>query len=183
MKLLLSPDARLHSDFDKDLAEDAENIIEALDKLQPIFSALFPSQPRNFALHHHDLSLRNILVDLQHIRLRESSTGSVSVLDPTGKTRTHSSCVVQRLQKRSHLPQEIRIWSGWSAGRTGKSCLVFDKELGETRHDDDGRDEIRREFRKELDIVGISSKMAQDWVKEYGERCMNILSANVVSGV
>ena len=64
-----------------------------------------------------------------------------------------------------------------------KLRLVFDKELGETRHDDDGRDEIRREFRKELDIVGISSKMAQDWVKEYGERCMNILSANVVSGV
>jgi hypothetical protein len=121
MKLLLSPDAHSRSDFDKDLAEDAEEIIQALDELQPILSVLFPSQPRNFALHHRDLSLSNILVDPQHTRLRESSTGNVSVLGPTGKTRTQSSCLVQRLQKRlSHLPQEIRTNAGWSGGRTGK---------------------------------------------------------------
>jgi hypothetical protein len=49
-----------------------------------------------------------------------------------------------------------------------KLCLVFDKELGETHHDNNRRDEIRQKFRKELDIVGISPKMAQDWIKEYG---------------
>jgi hypothetical protein len=63
MKLLLLPDAHLHSDFDKDLAKDAEEIIQVLGELQPILSVLFPSQPRNFALQHRDLSLSNILVD------------------------------------------------------------------------------------------------------------------------
>ena len=36
--------------------------------------------------------------------------------------------------------------------------------------------ENRREFRKTLDIVGISPKMAQDRIKEYGECCTNVLS-------
>ena len=63
MKSLLSPDAHSHSDFDKDLAEEAEEIIQVLGELQPILSVLSPSRPRNFVLRHHDLSLSNIIVD------------------------------------------------------------------------------------------------------------------------
>ncbi len=179
MKLLLSPDARLHSDFDKDLAEDAENIIQALDKLQPILSALFPSQPRNFALHHHDLSLRNILVDPATHQI----TGIVD-WECVG-TRPHWKDTYPQFllgpevtEEESPAPGDtdpvrVECWENWEKV---KLRLVFDKELGETRHDDDGRDEIRREFRKQLDIVGISPKMAQDWMNECFVRRKALLS-------
>jgi hypothetical protein len=73
------------------------------------------------------------------------------------------------------LHQEIRTNAGWNAGRTGKKIklrLVFDRELGEACHDDDGRDEIRREFRKQLDLVEISPGYPRKWMKESGERCV-----------
>ena len=63
MKLLLSADAHLHVDFDEDLAGDAEDVIEVLGELQTISTKLFPSALRHFALHHHDLSLANIIID------------------------------------------------------------------------------------------------------------------------
>jgi hypothetical protein len=67
----------------------------------------------------------------------------------------------------------VERWENWEKM---KLRLVFDRELGEPRHDDDGRDKIRREFRRQLDIVGVSPRMAQNWVKASGERCTNVLS-------
>ena len=180
MKLLLSPDARLHSDFDEDLAEDAENIIQVLEKLQPILSVLFPSQPRNFALHHHDLSLSNILVDPATYQI----TGIVD-WECVG-TRPHWEDTYPQFLLGPEITEEeplapgdtnavrVECWENWEKV---KLRLVFDKALGEALRDDDGRDEIRREFRTQLDIVGISPKMVQNWMKESGERCMNVLSA------
>ena len=53
--------------------------------------------------------------------------------------------------------------------------MVFDKELGKACHDDDGRDDsIRRVFRRQLDMMGISQKMVQSWMKEYGKRYANV---------
>ncbi|KIL64133.1 hypothetical protein M378DRAFT_178966 [Amanita muscaria Koide BX008] len=180
MKLLLSPDARLHSDFDEDLAEDAEEIIQVLDELQPILSVLFPSQPRNFALQHHDLSLRNIIVDPATYQI----TGIVD-WDCVG-TRPRWEDTYPQFLLGPEITEEIeplapgdtdafRVerWENWEKM---KLRLVFDRELGEARHDDDGRDEIRREIRKQLDIVGVSPGMARNWVKESGERCANVLS-------
>ena len=179
MKLLLSPDARLHSDFDEDLADEAENIILTLNQLQQILPALFPSKPRNFALHHHDLSLRNILVDLATHQI----TGIVD-WECVG-TRPHWEDTYPQFLRGPEITEEeplapgdtdpirVECWENWEKV---KLRLVFDKELGETRHDDDGRDEIRRGFRKQLDIVGISTKMTQDWMNEYGDRCTNVLS-------
>jgi hypothetical protein len=173
MKLLLLPDARLHSDFDEDLAEDAEEIIQVLDELQPIFSVLFPSQPRTFALHHHDLSLPNILVDPATFQI----TGIID-WECVG-TRPHWEDTYSQFLLGPEITEEIeplapgdmdtfRVehWENWEKV---KLCLVFDRELGEAHHDDDRRDKIRREFRKQLDIVGVSPRMARNWMKESGE--------------
>jgi hypothetical protein len=166
MKLLLSPDAHLHSNFDKDLAEDAEEIIQVLDELQPILSVLFPSHPRNFALHHHDLSLRNILVDPATHQI----TGIVD-WECVG-TRPHwedtypqfllgpEITEVEPLDPGETDPVRVEHWEKMNLR------LVFDKELGEARHDD-GRDEIRREFMQQLDLVGFSQKMVLNWMKEW----------------
>ena len=168
MKLLLSPDAHLHSDFDKDLAEEAEGIIEVLGEFQPILSVLFPSQPRNFALQHHDLSLSNILVDPATYQI----TGIVD-WECVG-TRPHWEDIYPEFLHGPEITEEaeplapgdtdlcrVEFWENWEKTRLR---LVFDKELGEARHDDDGRDEIRREFRQQLNMVQISQKMARDWI-------------------
>ncbi|KAF8344493.1 phosphotransferase enzyme family-domain-containing protein [Amanita rubescens] len=178
MKLLLSPDSRLYSDFDEDLAEDAEDIIQVLNKLQPVLSVLFPSQPRNFALQHHDLSLRNILVDPATYQI----TGIID-WECVG-TRPHWEDPYPQFLLGPEITEEIeplapgdtdafRVerWENWEKT---KLRLVFDRELGEARHDDDGRDKIRREFRRQLDIVGVSPGMAQDWIQESSERCTNV---------
>jgi hypothetical protein len=67
----------------------------------------------------------------------------------------------------------VERWENW---KKAELRLIFDGELSEARHDDDGRDEIRRQFRMQLDIVGVSPRMARDWMKESGERYMNVLS-------
>ena len=178
MKLLLLPDAHLYSDFDKDLAEDAEEIIQVLDELKPILSVLFPSHPRNFALHHRDLSLRNILVDPATHQI----TGIVD-WECVG-TRPHwedtypqfllgpEITEAEPLDPGETDPVRVEHWEHWEKTNLR---LVFDKELGQARHDEDGRDETRREFRQQLDIVEISQKMVLNWIKEYGERCTNVL--------
>ena len=95
------PEARSHNDFDDDLAEDAEEIIQVLDELQPIFATLFPSQTRNFSLQHHDLSLPNILADPATYQIM----GIVNWECVSTRNSTHSSSLVQMSQKRlSHLP-------------------------------------------------------------------------------
>ena len=178
MKLLLLPDAHLYSDFDKDLAEDAEEIIQVLDELQPILSVLFPSQPRNFALHHRDLSLSNILVDRETYQI----TGIVD-WECVG-TRPHWEDTYPQFLLGPEITEEIEplapgdtdgcrveYWENWEKT---KLRLVFDRELGEARHDD-GRDEIRREFREQLDLVEISPGYPRKWMEESGERCTNVL--------
>ena len=170
MKLLLLPDARSHTDFDEDLAEDAEEIIQVLDELQPIFATLFPSQPRNFALQHHDLSLPNILVNPATYQI----TGIVD-WECVG-TRPHWEDPYPEFLLGPEVTEEIeplapgdtdkfRVerWENWEKM---KLRLVFDGELGEARHDDNGRDEIRRELRKQLDLLGVSPGMVQRWVKK-----------------
>ena len=174
MKLLLSADAHSYSDFDEDLAEDAEDIIEVLNELQTISIALFPSRHRNFALYHHDLSLANILVDPETYEI----TGIVDW-----------ECVGTRPNWEDTYPQfllgpeiegeveplapgdkdEFRVerWENWERMRLRS---VFDRELGEVRRGPDGEDNVRREFRQQLDWVEISQRKVKNWIKEYAEQ-------------
>lgn len=174
MKLLLSADAHSYADFDEDLAEDAEDIIEVLNELQTISTTLFPSRPRHFTLHHHDLSLANILVDPATYEI----TGIVD-WECVG-TRPHWEDTyplfllgpevdgeVEPLAPGDKDEFRVERWENWER-MTLRS--VFDRELGEIRHGHDGEDEVRREFRQQLDWVGISQKRVQNWMKGYAER-------------
>ena len=158
------------SDFDKDLAEDAEKIIQVLGELQPILSVLFPSQPRNFALQHRDLSLSNILVDSATYQI-------MAIVDwESVGTRPHWEDIYPQFLLGPEITEEIEplapgdtdvcrveCWENWEKM---KLRLVFDRELDEAYHDNDGRDEIRREFRKQLDLVEISPGYPRKWMKE-----------------
>lgn len=123
MKLLLSVDAHSYSDFDEDLAEEADDILQVLKELQTFSTTIFPSPPSYFSLNHHDLSLANILVDPRTYNI----TGIVD-WESVG-TRPHwediysCSYVAQRLkEKLNRSLQGRRTKALWNAGRIGKRC-------------------------------------------------------------
>lgn len=174
MKLLLSADAHSHQDFDEDLAEDAEDIIEALGELQNISAELFPSRPRNFTLHHHDLSLENTIVNPETYEI----TGLID-WEFVG-TRPHWQDTYPQFLLGREVAEDIeplapgdtdsfRVerWEDWEKM---KLRPVFDQRVGEARFEDDGEDETRREFRKQLDWVEISPRKVMNWMGEYNEK-------------
>ena len=174
MKLLQSPDAHSYSDFDEDLAEDAEDIIEVLSELQTISTELFPSHPCHFTLRHHDLSLANILVDQtthkvtgivdwECVGTRPSWEGvyPVFLLGPEIQDE------VEPLAPGDADDFRVERWENWEKT---KLRPVFDRELGKAHHDLDARDEIRREFREQLDWVAISQRKVKNWMNGYFER-------------
>ena len=173
MKLLLSVDAHLHADFDEDLAGDAEDVIEVLDELKTISTTLFSSLPRHFSLHHHDLSLANILVNPVTYEI----TGIVD-WECVG-TRPHWELAYPLFLLGSEIEEGVEppalgdkdeFGPGYRAEwEKMKLRLVFDRELGEARRAHDG-DEARREFMQQLDWVDVSQKMVKTWIKEYTER-------------
>ena len=174
MELLQSPDARSYSDFDEDLAEDAEEITKLLNELQKVSSNLFSSLPRTFSLLHHDLSLDNIIV---HPETHEI----VGIVDwECVGTRPHWEAPYPLFLDGPNIEEEVEPLSPgdtddfrverWENWEKMKLRLVFDRELGQVRDLDDGEDEARREFRNQLDWVKISQRMVREWAERYNQR-------------
>ena len=174
MKLLLSEDAHSHDDFDEDLAEDAEEIIEVLNELQTISVTLFSSRPCHFALHHHDLSLANILIDPVTYEI----TGIVD-WECVG-TRPHwehpyplfllgpeIEGEVEPLAPGDIDDFRVERWEDWEKI---KLRLAFDREFGEVHHTHHRGDEVKREFRQQLDWVEISQRKVKSWMKGFAEQ-------------
>jgi len=165
MKLLQSPDAHSYSDFDKDLAEDAEDIIEVLNELQPISTELFPSPHPHSALSHHNLSLANILVDpatyevtgivdWECVGMRPlwEHTYPLFLLGPEVEGE------VEPLTPGDTDLCRVEDWENWE---NMELRPVFDRELGEARHKPDTEDEVRREFRMQLNWLGLSQRKVE----------------------
>ena len=176
MKLLQLPDAHSYSDFDEDLAEDADDIIEVLNELEAVSTELFPSHPYHFTLRHHDLSLANILVDpatyevtgivdweCVGTRPRWEDTYPMFLVGPEVEDE------VEPLAPGDTDEFRVERWEDWEKM---KLRPVFDRGLGEAHHEPNAEDEIRREFREQLDWVGISQRKVKNWVKGYVERRM-----------
>ena len=175
MKLLLSADAHLHPDFDEDLAGDAEATIEVLDELQAISITLFPSPPRHFLLHHHDLSLANIIVDPATHEITGIVDWECVGSRPHWELTYPSFLLGQEVEEGVEPPAPgdkdefgPEYWKEWEKM---KLRLVFDRGLGGARRAHDG-DEARRGFRQQLDWVDISQKMVKSWIKEYTAKIM-----------
>jgi len=174
MKLLQSAEAHLYGDFDEDLAKDGEDIIEVLNELQTISTSLFSSHRRHFTLYHHDLSLANILVDpatyeitgivdweCVGARSRWEDTYPLFLLGP------EIDGEVQPLAPGDKDECRVEHWENWEKM---KLRSVFDQELGEARHKYDEMDDVRQEFREQLDRVEVSQRKVKNWTKGYVER-------------
>lgn len=171
MKLRQSAEPRSHGEFDEHLAGDAEDIIQVLNGLQTICTALFPSHPRHFTLHHHDLSRANILVDPATFEV----TGIVD-WECVG-ARSHWEDTYPRFLLGPEIEEEVEPlapgdrdecraehWNNWEKMRLR---LVFDQELGEARREDNDGGAIRREFRTQLDLVDVWPRRIKNWVKQW----------------
>lgn len=174
MELLQSADAHLHGDFDEDMAESAEDTTEVLNELQTISAALFPSNPSNFTLDHHDLSLANILIDPAAHKITAvvdwecvGTRPRWEAAYPVFLAGPEIDGEVEPLAPGDVDDFRVERWENWEKM---KLRPVFDRELGDAGHERDEENEVRREFREQLDWAGVSHTRVRNWIKGYVER-------------
>ena len=175
MVFLQSPEARTHSDFDEDVADDAPEILEALGELREVWAVLFPSHPRvpphPFALTHHDLSLSNVLVDPATYEVTGIIDWECTGARPGWEHRYPRFLEGRReiLEKPEPLSpgddDECRVerWEGWENTMLRP---LWDEELGNVDRGDDTVDKMKLEWRRQLDWLEIIAAKVMNWVKE-----------------
>ena len=171
-KFLQLPQARMYAGFDEDLAEDAPEIIEALGMFREAWKTLFPSHPRTphpFALTHHDLSLSNILVDPTTFKIMGIVDWECTGTRPFWEVRYPVFLQGREIEEEPEplSPGDddacrVEHWEDWE-----KTVLrpSWDEELGNVDHGDDTTDQMRLAWRRRLDWLEISVRMAVGWVK------------------
>ena len=174
MRFLQLPEARTCADFDKDVAGDAPEILEALRELHGVREMLFPSHPRVpprlFALTHHDLSLSNILVDPVTYKVTGIIDWECTGARP-GWEHRYPTFLVGRgeleetpepLSLGDDDPCRVEHWEDWEKSMLRPS---WDEELGNVGHEDDPVDKMRVEWRMHLDWLEITAEKVMKWVK------------------
>lgn len=171
-KFLQLPEARTCAGFDEDLAEDAPEIIEALEMFQEAWKTLFPSHPHTphpFALTHHDLSLSNILVDPTTFEITGivdwECTGTRPFWEAIYPVFLQGREIEEELEPLSPGDEDacrVEHWEDWEKTNLRPS---WDEELGDVECGDDATDQMRLEWRRHLDWLEISVRMAVRWVK------------------
>jgi hypothetical protein len=177
------PDNIFFDDYDEDLAEDAPDIEDVVKQLQMILPSLFTENPNfmttdhQFAQHHHDLSLSNIMFDPK-------------TLDITGIVDWECICVAPKWE--DTYPQflngpsiveepeplalgdtdEFRVerWENWEKTQLRRE---FDELAGAPWRSTptyDSKAQLKREFRQQLDMVEVSTKMVRSWIERGGSK-------------
>lgn len=169
MDLLLSADAGSDLDFDEDLAEDAEEIKEVLNKLQKISTTLFSARPARFSLHHQDLSLENIIVDPATYEITGIVDWECVGTRPHWEDNYPLFLIGEEVEGEVEplAPGDRNSWRLEQQENREKMELrqVFDQEQSETRREDDKEDEVRREFKSQLGWVDILPTIVGRWVE------------------
>ncbi|KAF8063573.1 kinase-like domain-containing protein [Lyophyllum atratum] len=167
------------AEYDEDLAEDAPEIERIMQELQSLLPSLFPPSHRSssgpakeapgFVLCHHDLSLSNIMMDPD----TQTITGIVD-WECVGIMPRWQEPYPQFLQgpaseeKPEPLEEgdtdECRLenWENWEKTQLRK---VFDEIVGPHEGED-----LKQEFRRQLDMVEFSTKMVDRWIAGVRER-------------
>ncbi|RPB04453.1 hypothetical protein L873DRAFT_1799330 [Choiromyces venosus 120613-1] len=158
------------ADYDKYLTEDVPDIVRATHKLQDLLPSIFcrpltplgasPDPPKGeFVLCHHDLSLSNVIVDPATYKV----TGIVD-WECVGIIPTCGDTYPQFLggPEADEEPEPL------ADGETDEFLLemkVFDDVVGQCG--DSGMQELKREFREQLDMLGFSVRFVERWLKAH----------------
>ena len=161
------------------VAEDAPEILEALGELWDVWVTLFPSRPRHplrpFALTHHDLSPSNILVDPATYEVTGIIDWECTGARPGWECRYPTFLRIRYEVKGEPpplLPEDndgfrVEQWEDWE---NSVLRLSWDKELGNVDYWDDPADEMRLEWKKQLDRLKAIAREVVYWVRvEYEE--------------
>ncbi|RPA98189.1 hypothetical protein L873DRAFT_1808800 [Choiromyces venosus 120613-1] len=180
------------ADYDKDLAEDAPDIVRATHKLQDLLPSILcrpstplgalPSTPSGaspdppkgeFVLYRHDLSLSNVIVDPATYKVTGIVDWECVGIIPTWGD-TYSQFLVGPGAHEEPEPLAavetdeflLKMWDDWEKVRLRK---VFDGVVGQCR--DSGMQELKREFRKQLYMLGFSVRFVERWLKAHLDDC------------
>jgi aminoglycoside phosphotransferase (APT) family kinase protein len=161
-------------EHDEDLFEDAPDIERATRELQDVIPALFSSSSTTFTLCHHDLSLANLIIEPDTYQIMGIVDWEcVSVIpsweDSYPQFLTGPELHVERepepLAEGEQNELLVEQWENWEKVRLRK---VFDGVAGQSGGDES--DNLKRQFRGQLDVVEVSTKMVDTWLTSYRER-------------
>ena len=166
------------TDYDEDLAEEVPDIERTTHKLQGLLPSIFcspstspgtsPDPPKGeFVLCHHDLSLSNVIVDPATHKVTGIVDWECVAIIPTWEDtypqflegpEVHEE--PEPLADGETNSLRIELWDNWEKMRLRK---VFDGVVGQCG--DSGVQELKREFRAQLDMIEISVKPVERWLK------------------
>ena len=176
------------ADYDKYLAEDAPDIVRATHALQDLLPSIFcrpspplgalPSSPSGaspdppkgeFVLCHNDLSLANVIVDPATYKVTGIVDWECVGIIPTWEDTYPYFLWGPELHEEPEPladgdTDECRLerWDNWEKMRLRK---VFEGVVGQCW--DSGMQELKREFRKQLDMFGFSVRFVERWLKAH----------------
>ena len=174
MEFLQSPEARTHDDFDKDVAKEVPEILEALGGLQEAWKTLSPSPPldppRPFTLIHHDLSFSNVLVDPSTHKITGMVDWECTGTRPDWEHRYPMFLKFDGCYEIEEEPEPLSPGDE-DAARVGrrqdwestKLRPSWDEELRNTNCGDDAVDEMKLEWRSQLDWLEVWPERVLGW--------------------
>ena len=151
--------------YDEDLIDESPEILEAIEMLQSVLDIVFSREtdPAKYILHHHDLSLANILVDPETFKITGIVDWECIGVVPRWADRhpqflegPEVEMEVERLQKSDIDVARRQRWENWEKMRLRQ---VFDAVIRE-------KDEMKREYILNLNIVIIWSRKVIKWTQE-----------------
>ncbi|RPA96361.1 hypothetical protein L873DRAFT_1694551 [Choiromyces venosus 120613-1] len=172
------------ADYDKDLAEDAPDIVHATHKLQDLLPSIFcrpstplgasPDPPKGeFVLYHHDLSLSNVIVDPATCKVTGIVDWECVGIVPTWGGTYPQFLVGPEVDEEPEALADgetdkclLKMWDDWDKMQLRK---VFDGVLGQCR--DSGMQKLKREFRMQLYTLGFSVRFVERWLRAHLDDC------------
>ena len=151
--------------YDDDLMDDGPEILQGIKMLQSVLDIIFSREPdkSGYTLHHHDLSLANILVDPKSFQITGivdwECVGVVPRWEDTHPQFLEAPEVeleLESLEVGDVDPLRMERWENWEKMRLRK---VFDAGIQE-------KDRLKREFMLHLNSIHVWSRKAIKWAEE-----------------
>ena len=162
--------------FDEDILEDGPAILHAMEGLLPLIPAIFPQVKKNepflTTLLHPDISLNNIMVDPNTLKITgivdwECTNASPKWQDtyPQFLTRPEAEEEPDRVEPGDTDMLRNELWDNWEKMQLRR---VFDEVAGPLVEEPLAK--FKREFIYHVDIVEMTQVMVERWIKVTREK-------------
>ena len=159
--------------YDEDLIDESPQILEAIEMLQGVLDIVFSQEtdPTKYILHHHDLSLANILVDPETFKITGVVDWECIGVVPRWEDRhpqflegPEVEMELERLDKNDIDAARRQRWENWEKMRLRQ---VFNAVIRE-------KDEMKREYILNLNIVLVWPRKVVKWAQEIRDNAVDV---------